>query len=155
MTQLTTLADYLHSTGSLTALLEAKAGKALTVQVLYEGFRPLTRPEKQSLGLVLHRPALGKVRTVALYGNDAEPWVRATSIFPLAHLTGSAKRLQHLKTTPIGYVLFKRRRTLPHTRTVRFDNDLNAWGRHTVYDWYGKKLLISEWFLPEFAARLG
>lgn len=88
------------------------------------------------------------VREAQLYGNDALPWVQAQSIFPLASLKGQARRLQQLKSTPIGYVLFKRSRTLPNQRSIQQTAD--GWQRQTLYDWYGRKILISETFLVAF-----
>lgn len=64
----------------------------------------------------------------------------------------SAKRLQQLKGTPIGYVLFKRRRTLPNQRFISHTEQ--GWQRQTRYDWYGRKLLISETFLLDFLSHL-
>ena len=74
--------------------------------------------------------------------------MQAQSIFPLASLKGRARRLQQLKSTPIGYVLFKRSRTLPNQRSIQKTAD--GWQRQTLYDWYGRNILISETFLAAF-----
>ncbi|MDO4894979.1 chorismate lyase [Moraxella sp.] len=142
------LSSYLTSTGSLTALLEKKAGKPLTVQVLCECIKPLTIRQKHQLGLPPNRPQLAKIRTVLLYGNDIA-WVQATSIFPLSSLTGELKRLSHLGNTPIGYVLFKKYRKLPHRRQYYQTNGCH--GRRTLYNHQGRPLLIDELFLDNFA----
>lgn len=97
---------------------------------------------------MLNRPMLAWVREVQLYGNDERPWVAAQSIFPLPSLKGRARRLQQLKGTPIGYVMFKRCRTLPSQRFIA--QTAAGWQRQTRYDWYGRKLLISETFLSAF-----
>jgi chorismate--pyruvate lyase len=91
---------------------------------------------------------LAWVREVQLYGNDELPWVQAQSIFPLSSLKGRARRLQQLKGTPIGYVLFKRSRTLPNQRFI--EQTATGWQRQTRYDWYGRTLIISETFLSAF-----
>ena len=99
----------LHTEGSLTALLEVKAGQPLRVERSFEGYRLLSLAQKKQLGMqgaALSRPRLAWVREVQLYGNDELPWVQAQSLFPLSSLQGSARRLQQLKSTPIGYVLF-------------------------------------------------
>lgn len=101
---------------------------------------------------MLGRPMLAWVREVQLYGNDERAWVQAQSVFPLPSLTGRARRLQQLKGTPIGYVLFKRNRTLPNQRFIQQTSE--GWQRQTRYDWYGRKLLISETFLPAFLSSL-
>ena len=145
------LLSWLNTEGSLTALLEAKAGQPLRVKRSFEGYRLLSLIQKKQLGLqgaALSRPLLAWVREAQLYGNDELPWVQAQSIFPLSSLQGRARRLQQLKSTPIGYVLFKRSRTLPNQRFIEHTAD--GWQRQTLYDWYGRKLLISETFLPQF-----
>lgn len=149
------LLPWLETNGSLTAMLEAKSGQPLRVQRLFEGYRQLSLSQKKQLGLlgsVLNRPLLAWVREAQLYGNDELPWVTAQSIFPLASLEGRARRLQQLKGTPIGYVLFKRNRTLPNQRSIAYTDD--GWQRQTHYDWYGRQLLISETFLPQFCQKL-
>ena len=149
------LLPWLKAKGSLTALLEAKAGQPLRVQRQYEGYRRLSIVQKRQLGLqgkALNRPMMAWVREVQLYGDSEQAWVWAQSIFPLSSLQGRAKRLQQLKGTPIGYVLFKRSRTLPNQR--RINDTKQGWQRQTCYNWYGRKLLISETFLSEFSATL-
>lgn len=142
------LLSYLTTTGSLTAFLEERAGQPLEVQVISERLQPLSLAQKKLLTLPIHRPALAKVRTVLLFGDTNKAWVKASSIFPLPSLQGDAKRLGHLKTTPIGYVLFKKNRQLPHRRTIFFNG--THWGRDTVYDWHGRKILVQELFLDDF-----
>lgn len=152
-----TLTPYLYAKGSLTALLEKQAGQALTVKVVHESYEPMDFDSRQLLELPAHRPMMAWVREVLLFGNlwhDDNPvaWVRAKSLFPIRTLTGSGKRLRHLKQTPIGYVLFKRHRTLPHKRY--YYHTQGQFGRQTVYDWQGQKLLIDELFLAEFEQML-
>lgn len=147
-----TLQPFLYATGSLTALLEAQAGQALRVQVLHESHQIMDFATKKLLGLPPHRPALAWVREVLLFGSDHTAWVRAKSIFPLPSLVGNAKRLRHLKHTPIGYVMFKHNRRLPHVRTYFFEEH---WGRNTVYDWQGRAILVQEVFLHNFNPTLG
>ena len=145
------LLDFLNTEGSLTAMLEVKAGQPLRVERSFEGYRLLSLAQKKQLGMqgtALNRPMLAWVREAQLYGNDVKPWVQAQSIFPLASLKGRARRLQQLKSTPIGYVLFKRSRTLPNQRSIKQTAD--GWQRQTLYDWYGRKILISETFLAAF-----
>ena len=151
----TALLPWLNAKGSLTAMLEAKAGQPLRVERHFEGYKQLTLSQKRQLGLqgaALNRPMLAWIREVQLYGDSELPWVWAQSIFPLSSLQGQAKRLQQLKGTPIGYVLFKRSRTLPNQRCI--NNTDEGWQRQTCYDWYGRKLLISETFLPQFCQEL-
>ena len=145
------LLDFLNTEGSLTAMLEVKAGQPLRVERSFEGYRLLSLAQKKQLGVkgaALSRPLLAWVREAQLYGNNEQPWVQAQSIFPLPSLKGRARRLQQLKSTPIGYVLFKRSRTLPNQRSI--EKTAEGWQRQTLYDWYGRKILISETFLAAF-----
>ena len=145
------LLDFLNTEGSLTAMLEVKAGQPLRVERSFEGYRLLSLAQKKQLGVkgaALSRPLLAWVREAQLYGNDEQPWVQAQSIFPLPSLKGRARRLPQLKSTPIGYVLFKRSRTLPNQRSI--EKTAEGWQRQTLYDWYGRKILISETFLAAF-----
>lgn len=142
---------WLTSDGSLTALLEDKAGQPLKVERTFEGYRPLTLPQKKQLGYKgyqLNRPMLAWVREVLLYGNATMPWVAAQSVFPLTSLAGEARRLKYLQGTPIGYVMFKRQATLPSQRVIQLTPQ--GWRRSTVYQWHHRQILISETFLPEF-----
>ena len=147
------LLPWLNADGSLTAMLEAKSGQPLRVERCFEGYRLLTLAQKKQLGISVlqyNRPVMAWVREAKLYVNSEMPWVWAQSIFPLNSLQGSAKRLQQLKGTPIGYVLFKRRQNLPNQRFISYSD--KGWQRQTCYDWYGRTLLISETFLPNFRA---
>ena len=138
------LLDFLNTEGSLTAMLEVKAGQPLRVERSFEGYRLLSLAQKKQLGVkgaALSRPLLAWVREAQLYGNNEQPWVQAQSIFPLISLKGRARRLQQLKSTPIGYVLFKRSRTLPNQRSI--EKTAEGWQRQTLYDWYGRKILIT------------
>lgn len=147
------LLPWLTIQGSLTAMLETKAGQPLKVQRSFEGYRLLSLTQKRQLGLqgaALNHPMLAWIREAQLYGNDTQPWVQAQSIFPLSSLQGQARRLQHLKSTPIGYVLFKRNRTLPSQRIIM--QTANGWQRQTRYHWHERTVLISETFLPAFHA---
>lgn len=150
MTPPATLTPYLYSHGSLTALLEQRAGQAVRVSVVREGHQLIDFSTKKLLGLPIHRPTIAWVREVQLFGNDDKAWVCAKSVFALTSLVGNAKRLRHLKSTPIGYVMFKNKRHLPHTRTYFFDNQRKHWGRNTVYDWHGRAVLVQEIFLTDF-----
>lgn len=149
------LLPFLMTNGSLTALLEAKSGRPIRVERIFEGYLALSLEQKKQLGITgsaLNRPLLAWVRDVYLFGSDDKPWVAAQSMFPLISLKGNAKRLQQLKGTPIGYVLFKRSQTLPSQRFIKVTT--SGWQRQTRYDWFGRTLLISETFLPAFVDRL-
>lgn len=149
------LLPWLEAKGSLTAMLESRAEQPLRVERQFEGYRRLSLNQKRQLGMqgaALNRPMMAWVREVQLYGDSDQSWIWAQSLFPVPSLHGQARRLQQLKGTPIGYVLFKRRRTLPSQRFIQ--QTPIGWQRQTCYDWYGRKLLISETFLPAFLDKL-
>ncbi|WP_284673353.1 chorismate--pyruvate lyase family protein [Moraxella haemolytica] len=155
MTPPNALLPYLHAQGSLTALLEAKAKQPLKIKIIHEGYDLLNTSQKSHLNLPLHRPALAWVREVLLSGQDGDDdtaWVHAKSIFPISSLKGDAKRLCHLKYTPIGYVMFNKNQTLPYKR--RLINDFGQFGRITIYDWHTRPILIQEVFLNTFVQSL-
>lgn len=146
------LQPWLSATGSLTALLEAKAGQPLQVNPIFEGFKLMTFAQKKTLGLELH-PQMAWVRQVQLFGNQPQPWVEATSLFPVSSLLGQARRLRYLGKTPLGYVLFKR-----GEHFVRCNRHVvstpQGWQRQNGYVWQGVPLLVQETFLPAFMATL-
>lgn len=143
------LLAYLTATGSLTARLEQLSGQKLIVEPTFEGRQTLTLAEKKQLGLPLNRPQSAWVREVYLKGiKDGGAWVSARSVFPFASLIGNAKQLANLGTTPIGYVMFGRNGATMAKRWVTLTED--GWQRTSLYDWQGRKLLISETFLPSF-----
>lgn len=123
------------------------------MQVVCERHEPMDFTHKKLLGLPTNRPAMAWMREVLLHGNDGDtPWVRAKSIFPISSLTGQNKRLRHLKGTPIGYVMFKKKRTIPHTRHFFYAD--GQCGRTTVYALSSGQIMIQEWFLTDFIESL-
>lgn len=146
---MTTKAKRLLTTkGSFTQELERLAGTKIDVYVLFVGLKTLSLSEKQHLHLPI-KPTIGYVRETILYAQKSA-WVQARTVMPLSSLQGDARRLRHLKDTPIGYVLFKKQIHLPHQRFV----DENLLARQTLYDWHNRKLLISEQLLPDLIKHL-
>ena len=147
------LLDWLTSKGSLTARLEQLTGQKLIVEPTFEGRQTLTLAEKRQLDLNLAKPQSAWVREVYLKGKkNGGAWVSARSVFPFSSLTGNAKQLANLGTTPIGYVMFGRNGAKMAKRWVTLTQD--GWQRTSLYDWQGRKLLISETFLPAFEQSL-
>ena len=75
----TELVDFLNTEGSLTAMLEVKAGQPLRVERSFEGYRLLSLAQKKQLGLqgaALNRPLLAWVRESQLYGDNEQAWVQ-------------------------------------------------------------------------------
>ena len=143
------LLPYLMATGSLTAKFEKLSGQKLVVKPISEGRQTLTLAEKKQLNLPLTRPPSAWVREVYLKGwATGEAWVLARSVFPFASLAGNAKQLANLGATPIGYVMYGRHGAVLVKRWLDLTGDV--WMRTSLYDWQGRRLLVSETFLPSF-----
>ncbi len=155
--------DWLLDSGSLTARLIAQSSGQFKVQLVRQ-MMGLPRLN-ECLALGMKRPALALIREVALCGNR-EPWVFARSILPLNSLTGRLRHLRKQGTRPLGAFLFSQpqltRSAIAVARISRDhayvpDNlvgDQLLWGRRSVFYLQQKPLLVSEVFLPAFAAQL-
>lgn len=153
------LATWLVAEGSLTERLERLLGGQLGVMVVHEGSCLLGVNEKKQFGFACNKPMMAWCRTVYLYDKScgfdrATALVQAVSVFPFVSLTGDAKRLKYLHGTPIGYVLFKKNRTLPCQRALFCVPHSTVVCRQNIYEWQGRKLLIQETFLPRLQALL-
>lgn len=148
------LLPFLSANGSLTQKLSQKAGKPLTVQVQFEGFRLLTLDEWQAYRQLnahflsndcRHLPKkshLAWVREVSLCV-DGQAWVRAKSFVLIDELKGKMHRLRHLGNTPMGHILFNRHKKLPFVRQFMVKNQQFA--RQSLYDWQGQRVFVEEW----------
>lgn len=155
--------DWLADSGSLTARLIAKSAGEFSVTVVRQVIGVPHLNERQALGM--KRPELALIREVILNGKN-EPWVFARSLLPLASLTGSLRHLRKQRNRPLGAFLFSQpqltRSAIAVARISRdhgyvseklIDSQL-LWGRRSVFYLQQKPLLVSEIFLPAFAARL-
>ncbi|MDA8420266.1 MAG: chorismate lyase [Pseudomonadota bacterium] len=153
--------DWLLDPASLTARLKAVCSGNFRVDLL-EQRHLLPRPcEAADLGISPGRYAL--VRQVRLLC-DREAWVFARTVIPEETLRGPQRRLRYLKTRPLGEVLFSSP-TLTRARVtierlvpggalyalaasgIR-RNAPAIWGRRSLFVVGGKRLLVSEYFLP-------
>lgn len=150
--QVGVLAKWLAANGSLTARLEALSGNRLLVMPTFEGRITLDLADKRALNLP-SRPQSAWLREATLLGQvgddgTAQAWVAARSVFPFASLTKDARKLTRLGGTPIGYVMFGRGGAVLAARWLT--RTAQGWQRSSVYDWQGRRVLISETFLPAF-----
>lgn len=143
------LLPWLLATGSLTAKFEALSGQRLQVTSTFEGRVRLKSDELKKLGINDNRPHSAWVRESLLAPSVHSPaWVKARSVFPFVSLTGEARQLANLGRTPIGYVMFGRQGAVLVKRWLELTGD--GWMRTSLYDWQGRRLLVSETFLPSF-----
>ncbi len=157
-------ASWIYETGSLTQRLKKKCGIHFRVAVLNQGWVRPWPDEARMLHLKRSQTAL--VREVLLFCSR-QPLIVARTIIPRTTLKGAQRRLASLGTRPLGEVIF----TYPALRRDRLDTgqvhtldwnpriaeslaiDRSVWGRRTVYDIAGRKLLVCEFFLPAVLGR--
>ena len=146
---------------SLTRRIQAACPGCFRVQVLAQGWARPQHNEARALGM--RDGSWGFVREVHLLCDD-KPWVYARTVIPRTTLTGPCRRLTHLKSRPLGAVLFAdpsmRRGPVEIARLTPCDKLYPAalrhlseqpqmiWGRRSLFTLSGKPLLVSEIFLP-------
>jgi chorismate lyase len=154
------LRSWLLDKSSLTAKLIALSRGRFRVQVLRQIKTRVGRGEALALGI--NRSQLTLVREVVLMGNN-QAWVFARSVLPLNSLTGRLRHLRKQGARPLGAFLFSqphlKRSPIAlghisrHHRYVPVEllgDQQSVWGRRSIFDIEGKKLLVSEVFLPGF-----
>lgn len=141
----TELRTWLYASGSLTEQLTQVAGGQFHVELIEEHFKRLNFTDAKWMQMPHQHTSW--VRESYLYGSEAQPWVKAKSIFPILSLQSRARIFQHIGQKPIGWFLFQR--TKPHClRRVILLAD--GWTRQSCYTWHGCKFIVQETFLPAF-----
>jgi chorismate lyase len=154
------LRQWILDKGSLTAKLLRLSEGEFHVQVLRQINTRVGRSEALALGI---KPSqLTLVREVVLMGHN-RAWVFARSILPLSSLTGRLRHLRKQGNRPLGAFLFNqpqlKRSPIAVAHISRhhhyvpaelLDEQKNVWGRRSIFDIDGKKLLVSEVFLSRF-----
>lgn len=150
---------------SLTRRLQEACTGRFRVQVVSQAWgRPMPN-EARVLGIGRNR--YGLIRQVYLLC-DERPWVFARTVIPRSTLSGAQRRLAHLKTRPLGAVLFAdptmerdpleiaclttNDRLYPIVTQRAPSRDQAVWGRRCVFRLGGKPLLVSEIFLTQIPA---
>lgn len=122
--------------------------------------------ERRLLGMPQGQTAL--LREVELLC-DEQPWVFARTLIPASSLRGRARCLAHLRSKPLGAVLFAdpatrrlalevarldARHALFHAASAHLsEKPAELWGRRTLFAYAGKPILVNEIFLPAVPAR--
>jgi len=153
---------WLFDSGSLTAKIINKCPGKFSVQLISQKRTTPTPDEIRFLGLRYRSHAM--IRQVVLYCDD-RPWVYARSIIPVTTLTGPLRRLAHLGNKPLGAVLFSDRSILrgqveatsmddrhENYKWTGMSSGYLIWGRRSLFYKQSKKLLVSEFFLPDIPA---
>ena len=144
-TILPALKSWLYASGSLTQQLTDFAGGVFKVQPIEEHYQRLLRADAQWMNMPHQHTSW--VRESYLYGCDAEPWVKAKSIFPILSLQRRARLFKHIGKKPIGWFLFQRTNPICQRRVILLED---GWTRQSSYTWHGCKFIVQETFLPAF-----
>jgi chorismate--pyruvate lyase len=150
---------WLTDNGSLTGQLIASRRGEFGVQRLYQGWETPLPSERRLLDLPPRQLSL--VREVVLL-LDSDAVVFARSIFPVSSLVGSLAHLRRLQSKSLGAILFKHpgMRRLPfELASMPGNSDYlprslhqpgSTWARRCRFEIEGKRLMVSEVFLPAF-----
>ncbi|WP_374668519.1 chorismate lyase [Acinetobacter sp.] len=139
------LKKWLYASGSLTQQLTDLAGGQFQVEPTKEHFQRMSFIDAKWMGMPFQHTSW--VRESYLYGSEAEPWVKAKSIFPILSLHKRARIFQHIGAKPIGFFLFQRTNPACERRVIRLDD---GWTRQSCYTWHGCKFIVQETFLESF-----
>ena len=140
------LRPWLYASGSLTQQITTLADGHFHVEPAQEHFQRLIRNDAVWMGMPSHHTSW--VRESLLFGCEAEPWVKAKSIFPILSLRKRARIFQHIGKKPIGWFLFQRTHPACERRVLLLED---GWARQSCYTWHGCKFIVQETFLPAFA----
>lgn len=142
---------------SLTHRLIKASGGGFSVNVCREAWRRPSFSERKCLGLKERQYAF--IREVELIGKG-EVWVVARSVIPKNTLKGKLKHLENLGNRPLGASLFKDpslERTLFEVSkfctknlitNAKVNDNIESWGRRSMFRLQGKSVLVAEIFLP-------
>ncbi|MGE8683958.1 MAG: chorismate--pyruvate lyase family protein [Acinetobacter sp.] len=139
------LKKWLYASGSLTQQLTDLAGGEFQVTPQKEHFQRLLYLDAKWMKMPHHHTSW--VRESFLFGCEAEPWVKAKSIFPILSLQSRARIYKHIGKKPIGWFLFQRTNPACERRVLWLED---GWTRQSCYTWHGCKFIVQETFLPAF-----
>ncbi len=148
------LLNWLVDEGSLTKRLIAFSNNQFSVNLLKQNEDRIYKNEADALNVA--DSSIANVREVLLLCNKAES-VFARTVIPLSTLTGKQKELTQLNNKPLGAYLFSQPdmvRDPIEITCVLMPDDSEVWGRRSVFYLENKPLLVAEFFLPNFVARI-
>jgi chorismate lyase len=150
--------NWLFDPSSLTERIIENCSGCFRVHLISQKRTTPTPDEIRALGLRYRSHAI--IRQVILYCDDV-PWVYARSVIPMTTLKGPLRRLGSLGNRPLGAVLFSDRSiergeveitsmASTHSNYIwtQYKGTEEIWGRRSVFKQRRKKLLVSEFFLP-------
>ncbi len=152
------LSSWLSDKSSLTVRLKQQCN-SFNVKVLFEA---PTLADHHEQTLILNNEHCW-VREVYLHG-DQTPWVFARSTMPFISGSDQLDNIQHLRSRPLGELLFsnpnlqiKGRFVAPIYGELQLSPMANSkqmklWGRRTYYQLNELPIIVTEVFLPGFPA---
>ncbi len=158
------LRPWLIDKESLTKHLINHCQGHFTVQVHRQYWQRPFYSEARLLGMSCTQLAF--IREVHLLC-DAEPWVFARTVIPLATLHGELQKLTQLGSRPLGAVLFanpairRGKMEVAHFKSWHYMYNIAArepqteplWGRRSLFYMNNKPLLVNELFLEKLPAK--
>ena len=139
------LATWLSASGSLTQQLTQLADGQFHVERIAEHYQALRLQDAQWLKMPHHH--VSWVRESYLFGHQAQPWVKAKSIFPIMSLNKRARIFKHIGNRPVGHYLFERTNPQCERRIILLEE---GWTRQSCYTWHDCKFIVQETFLEAF-----
>ncbi|MCK4841640.1 MAG: chorismate lyase [Methylococcales bacterium] len=154
------VASWVYEKNSLTRRLRQHYGHSVTVEILFHRWKPAFLSECNLLNLPQQQYNL--VREVLLHA-DGKPLILARTILPEQTIKVAKRNLSHLGTRPLGEVIFSypklerlelniscvQYNTWSPALTEKIDIEPYVWGRRSVYAIQKKKMLVSEFFMPD------
>jgi len=152
---------WLRDKNSLTRRLIDRCGRDFSVFVINQRW---TKPRIEEARLLKIHPRQRVLLRQVQLRCGREVLVYARSVIPLATLRGKHRRLKSLGNKPLGAYLFAHhqlKREIHQLARIKANDPLyhaafdageggpdGIWGRRSLFSIDGKKLLVSEFFLP-------
>lgn len=143
------LRPWANDKGSLTSALVKLSNGDFRVNVLRQEITIPYFHEQRKLARPLHKAAMIREVELCLAG---ETVVFARSVIPLNLVSNGNNSLVNIGRTPLGHLLFKDGRIRVSKRELtqlQLDGE-NVIARRTPYDYQGSRILVAEFFLPNF-----
>jgi len=151
--------DILTEKGSLTDLFTNLMGQPPRLNCLAQGRGPVSRQEGYVLNIGPR--VFAHIREITM-GTQAKDWLFARTVMPSQTLTGKARRLKKMGSTPLGKVLFgslnadrvQMNLDLVFANEVGLEgwdipSDFPLWQRTSLFELKTGPLLINEILLPD------
>lgn len=149
--------DWILDHASLTRRVRSLCGDGIfRVRILSQAYRYASEAEAQVLRI---QPGLRVLDRQVQLCCDDRPLVYARSLLPVTLFTGREQRLKYQGSKSLGATLFSDPTVTRGELQVANvpsehipgaeDEDVDVWGRRSVFRIQGKPLLVAEFYLPQ------